>query len=64
MFVQAADQIKSFAAVFGLCALYPAAKPVADSKQTIDRPDESMISRQEMTAAANFHQIQDEIECR
>ena len=59
--VQAADQIYWFAAVFWLCALHTAAKPVADNKQTIDRPDEPMISRQEMTAAANSHQLREAI---
>jgi len=54
-FVQAGDQIYWFAAVFGLRALYTAAKPVADNKQNIDRPDGPM------TAAANSHQLRDAI---
>ena len=57
MFVQAAEQIYWFAAVFGLRALY-AAKPVADNKQTIDCPDGPM------TSAVNSHQLRDAIRCR
>jgi hypothetical protein len=54
-FVQAGDQIYWFAAAFALRALHAAPKPVADNKQTIDRPDGSM------TAAANFRQLPDAI---
>jgi hypothetical protein len=57
MFVQAAEQIYWFAAVFGLRALY-AAKPVADNMQTIDWPDGPM------TSAVNSHQLRDAIRCR
>jgi hypothetical protein len=60
-FVQAGDQIHWFAALFGLRALYTAAKPVADNRQIIDRPDGPMTSRQEMTAAANSYQLRDAI---
>jgi hypothetical protein len=31
----------------------------ADNKQTVDRPDEPMISRREMTAAVNSRQLRD-----
>jgi hypothetical protein len=60
MFVQAADRIYWFAAVLGLCALYTAAKPVADNKHIIGRPDEPMISRQAI-AAANSQQLRNAI---
>jgi hypothetical protein len=52
-FVQAGDQISWFAAAFGLRALHAAPEPVADNKQSIDRPDGPM------TATVNFRQLPD-----
>jgi hypothetical protein len=64
MFVQAAEETYRLDAISGRRALYTAAEHVVANKQTFDRPPEHMISRQEMTAAANFHQLREAIECR